>query len=292
MICDGMDQSKTDLPHTETTLKSDGHMVETKITGVYVHGKRFDAYISEPQVRHDSNLALTCLHNTLMALLAEDGDEHPDTMYLQVDGGSENKNQWVLAYLATLINLGVFKKIKMCFLPVGHTHEDIDQLFSRIAVHLRRVSAFTFPELVKQVHLSFKDGNRPNVYQIGQIYDFKKHLNTSVVSSLSSWTDNHCYRFSWNPHYKQAQMHYKKWCKSPAYFGNTETCYVKSFKQVHALATLQPHAWLEHAGVLLGSHIPLPTSKPDIAQNINFNEPEGGKSQDAASAAAEVALSR
>ena len=62
----------------------------------------------------------------------------PRKLYLQVDGGSENENRWVISYLSLLIDIGMFDLIQMSFLPVGHTHEDIDQAFSRIAVHLNR----------------------------------------------------------------------------------------------------------------------------------------------------------
>ncbi|XP_028517987.1 uncharacterized protein LOC114576108 [Exaiptasia diaphana] len=44
----------------------------------------------------------------------------------------ENKNQFVLVFLAVLVQLNIFKKVKVNFLMVGHTHEDVDQLFSRI----------------------------------------------------------------------------------------------------------------------------------------------------------------
>ncbi|WAR06068.1 hypothetical protein MAR_021437, partial [Mya arenaria] len=42
----------------------------------------------------------------------------------------QNKNRYMLGFLAMLVHLGVFRKIKLSFLMVGHTHEDIDQLFS------------------------------------------------------------------------------------------------------------------------------------------------------------------
>ena len=66
IIVDGMDQSKLTLPHYKLIPKDVSNFLETKITGVLVHGKVFDCYISEPQVRHDINLNLTCIHNTLM----------------------------------------------------------------------------------------------------------------------------------------------------------------------------------------------------------------------------------
>ena len=50
----------------------------------------------------------------------------PRKLYLQVDVGAENKNRWMISYLSLLIEIGMFDIIKMSFLPVGHTHEDID----------------------------------------------------------------------------------------------------------------------------------------------------------------------
>ena len=44
-----------------------------------------------------------------------------------------------------------FDVIKMSFLPVGHTHEDTDQAFSRIAVHLNRNDALTMDEFIKAI---------------------------------------------------------------------------------------------------------------------------------------------
>ena len=152
-----MDQSKLTLPHYKLTPKDVGNFLETKITGVLVHGKAFDCYISEPQVRHDTNLNLPRLHNTLMSLTKK--GPLPPIFYLQVDGGSENKNQWMLSYLSLLIELGVFSKIKMSFLPVGHTHEDIDQAFSRIAVYLNQHDAYTYDEFVSCIRHSFLKEN-------------------------------------------------------------------------------------------------------------------------------------
>ena len=146
MMVDGMDQSKliTCIPHTKVPQKDVSNFLETKITGVLVHGKRFNAYISEPQVPSDSNLNLTRIHSTLVKLKRDApaaGGVLPRKLYLQVDSGSKNKNKWIISYLSLLIEIGMFDRIKMNFLPAGHTHEDIDQAFSRIAVHLNRHDA-------------------------------------------------------------------------------------------------------------------------------------------------------
>jgi len=197
-----------------------------------------------------------------------------DTLYVQVDGGSENKNQWVLAYFVLLISLGLFTKIKMCFLPVGHTHEDIDQGFSCIARKLRRCNAYTFGQLVEVVKASFQKENKPpNVFQIGESFDWKTFVASEVVEGISSWTDNHIYRFSWNPYHKQVQMHYKKFDQSEGYFGLHESTFVTSFKAVEREVAKDPEAWDAHAGVLLGTK-DKPPGQPTKAANIDFTAPK------------------
>ncbi|XP_076103616.1 uncharacterized protein LOC143072525 [Mytilus galloprovincialis] len=46
------------------------------------------------------------------------------------------KQRFVFGFLSLLVELKVLKKIKVSFLMVGHTHEDIDQVFSRFSVWL------------------------------------------------------------------------------------------------------------------------------------------------------------
>ena len=57
----------------------------------------------------------------------------PPVLYVQLDNTArENKNSTVFGYLSTLVDKGIFKKIKVNFLLVGHTHDHIDQMFSEV----------------------------------------------------------------------------------------------------------------------------------------------------------------
>ena len=53
----------------------------------------------------------------------------PRTIYLQIDGGSENANGVFLALVELLVIKGLARNIKVSRLKVGHTHEDIDGIF-------------------------------------------------------------------------------------------------------------------------------------------------------------------
>jgi hypothetical protein len=47
----------------------------------------------------------------------------------------------MFGFLAMLVERGIFKEIEVNFLPVGHTHEDIDTVFSLISQALKTCAA-------------------------------------------------------------------------------------------------------------------------------------------------------
>ena len=57
----------------------------------------------------------------------------PRTLYIQADNASDNKCWAMIAFLAMLVFYDYTADIYLSFLLVGHTHEDIDQMFSVIS---------------------------------------------------------------------------------------------------------------------------------------------------------------
>ena len=63
----------------------------------------------------EENLFATLVLHTWQGVL-------PPILYVQLDNtAKENKNVIVFGYLSMLVEKGLFKKIKLNFLPVGHT---------------------------------------------------------------------------------------------------------------------------------------------------------------------------
>jgi hypothetical protein len=60
---------------------------------------------------------------------------------------SDNKTWISLAMAAALVEAGIFESVEFGFLPVGHTHEDIDQSFSVIGQWLQKDNADTMDDL-------------------------------------------------------------------------------------------------------------------------------------------------
>ena len=134
-IADIMDQAKTTIPHFKRANKSMSSKwwLRQCLMGVKVHGHRMDHYIAHSRVGTGggSNFTIECILRTLRKLEAENykGGKLPPKLYLHMDNCSgDNKNYTILGFCNFLVVAeGVFEQVKVGFLPVGHTHEDIDQ---------------------------------------------------------------------------------------------------------------------------------------------------------------------
>ena len=87
-----------------------------------------------PTVRQDPNLVISLLYQHLYTEFKSNKMRAP-TLYLQADNCyKENKNKYTLCFAALLVAWGWFDDVYMSFLPTGHTHEDIDRLFSFLRI--------------------------------------------------------------------------------------------------------------------------------------------------------------
>ena len=101
---------------------------------------------------NDANLRITIIHD----VISHWSGNLPEVLYLQLDNTCrENKNHVVFGYLNMLVELRVFQKVKVGFLVVGHTHDHIDQMFSRFSVTLRRKEVGSLPSLIECIKKSY-----------------------------------------------------------------------------------------------------------------------------------------
>ena len=111
MIIDGMDQAKLLLPQLNNKSKafSEAWKLRTHLTGVLDHGLHPLCISDLFQWAHDSNLTM----NVILIALAR-RSFIPDILFLQMDNCfRENKNQFVLSFLAILVAQGILKEV--CF---------------------------------------------------------------------------------------------------------------------------------------------------------------------------------
>ncbi|XP_063964995.1 uncharacterized protein LOC129278782 [Lytechinus pictus] len=221
IIIDGMDQQSTSIPKFYRTAKSisSAWRLPSHVTGTIVHGRGQHMFVDNKEYPHDSNLTA----NILLQVLNKYANSLPDTLYLQMDNcGRENKNQCLLALCALLVELNVFKKVKLCFLMKGHTHEDIDQLFSRISTHTSKHNIPTLSSLLHHIPLSYKKPNTTaeRIHIIYNIRDWlETHINKPSHHSLP-------HQFKITKIQGHAIINTKKWSSSPFWTATTGASYI------------------------------------------------------------------
>ena len=220
IISDGADTDKTLLPHFPDVPKGCERedMVQMKLQGVYVHGRGLWLYCVPPFVHNSADLVISTLHRTLQEIPRY---ERPPKLYLQVDGASNNKNKYMLAYATWLVDAGIVEKVKIAFLMVGHTHEDIDQCFSVISRHSKTRTALTPGEFKQMLAESFLpehwDGKKLHAAKIPVYvrdhyhnWDVKAWLGPSIDPKIGQFRDFvHEMRFAKGEE-SSCIMHYKE----------------------------------------------------------------------------------
>ena len=78
----------------------------------------------------------------LEAVFDSEGGKLPDTVFAQIDGGSENANLTTKAMCELLVSRRLTRKVVLTRLPVGRTNEDIDSVFGKIWTYLDGKSLF------------------------------------------------------------------------------------------------------------------------------------------------------
>ena len=105
----------------------------------------------------------------------------PKKLYLQLDNSTkDNKNKYLMAFLSLLTIRGVFKKIQVGFLLVGHTHEDIDAYFSHLSKALKSRNTFVVADLIKAFMESQELSFMPKfIQEVGDFKSFAKDYQCS-----------------------------------------------------------------------------------------------------------------
>ena len=203
LMIDGMDQKKTCLPHMRRLPKdiNDECLVQMHLVGCLAYNRsvRPHVFITYPNVHNDPNLTVTVIHRVLMSW----GQPLPPVLYIQLDNTArENKNSTVFGYLSMLVDQGLFRKVKVNFLLVGHTHDHIDQMFSTFSRQLSRHDAFTLPKLFDVICDAYTP--RPKVLHLKEVYDFKRYIsdggvgNVKVLAQLNNISFNHIFMIKKN----------------------------------------------------------------------------------------------
>ncbi len=159
IIVDGADQSAFGLPHFMIKTKDDrGHSLKVRLIGLLEHNQKnqLRLYTLTEEYPTGANHVIEAVHRFLNERVHQ--SILPRTFFIQVDNCTkENKNRFFFSYIESLIRWKLFDEVMVAFLPVGHTHEDIDQTFSRTSDRLRCNDAVTLSDLHEELRHVYND---------------------------------------------------------------------------------------------------------------------------------------
>lgn len=172
-VVDGADQSAYALPHFVTKVKdSRGHGLKVHLIGLLYHStvNRLRLFTMTDEHQKGANHIIECIHRFVNDHARE--GPLPRRLFVQLDNCTrENKNKYLLSYLEALVLWRVFDSVEVGFLPIGHTHSDIDQAFSTTSDRLRYHNAVTLAEMHQQVS---------NCYN--------EHTKVSTLKQICNWS--------------------------------------------------------------------------------------------------------
>jgi hypothetical protein len=194
-ILDGANQANFELPAIDRHLKSQSRKLRLKqgLVGVHFHGLGTYFYPLDSTIACGSRQTCHALSDALahVATSAYRDSELPKTLFLQLDNcGSDNKNRFFFGFLSSLVANGTFDTIVCSFLIVGHTHEDIDQIFSVITSYMKGKVYLTFADFDETLRNAYHsssptetDNNRAgnNVYV----------RRTKTIGDYAGWVEPH-----------------------------------------------------------------------------------------------------
>jgi hypothetical protein len=186
-IIDIAEASHCQLPWkgTQSTFKDPFHQT---LVGVKEHGYGVHLFPNINTVRKGANLTLYVIDHVIEQWKNRHG-YYPTEIYIQIDGGGENANEYVLHHCEHLVTKRMARKILLTRLPVGHTHDDIDGCFGIIWKYWYKYRNINnFSEFRQGVEQAFKDedGTKCFVYDWTMIVpDYKQCYDPVLDSRLS-----------------------------------------------------------------------------------------------------------
>lgn len=208
IIMDAMDQAKTELPVVMRRTSSNKAFLKQKLMGAIAHGHGKYLYVSHSPVITGADFTLECLWRTLLKLESSYLNNNwtwPPVLNLQFDNCRDNKNKCVVAFCSLLVESEIFREVNFNFLMVGHTHEDIDQMFStisrrflRLCYHPRRKKCVTFKDFVDEINDCFaaNEENAPQCVEfVAATHDFWGWLGDAIDPKFGNMDGLRSFKF-------------------------------------------------------------------------------------------------
>lgn len=123
-------------------------MMKMKVTFTKLHGKGLVLDINFPNIeKMGTNLTIDIIISNILFYLEHSNQRFLANVYMQFDNVNSNKGMLIFGVCAALILAGIVKKIKISYLLVGHTHDDVDAAIGTAATALRPVDVYSISSL-------------------------------------------------------------------------------------------------------------------------------------------------
>ena len=181
-------------PRFKTTEKGEParhQMLKIKSTFLKIHRMGSVLVNTLPDLESQGgNLTVECIMIAVqhaLNILKAGGVSKIRNLYIQLDNVSSNKCSTVFSALASLVLLGVCRKVKVNYLIVGHTHEDIDALIGTIVAKLRALDLPALSVYEKEVKASvlMESAQIQGVQHLIGIPDYDKLFKDCIPSTVS-----------------------------------------------------------------------------------------------------------
>ena len=111
-------------------------------------------------------------------------DMEAEILYLYLDNCTrENKNQYVLGICHLLVEYGIFKNVRLGFLPKGHTHtENADAMFGCFTWPLKTSDIYTWEDLKRVCKNAYTP--KPEFYELSSIGSYSTKMAAFLCSKI------------------------------------------------------------------------------------------------------------
>ena len=181
--------------HNTKTMRGEKMKVRVVCLKDHLFSPNIMLFLLTEEHETGANHIIECIHR----FVTDKGrrDPLPKVLFVQADNCTrENKNRYMVAYLQMLVARGVFQETQLSFLPVGHTHEDINQVFSRTAERLRKHNAVALQKMAEELLLSYTP--KPIVSRMKEVGNFSGLCDQEQVlhKFSNAWSHWRYFRFT------------------------------------------------------------------------------------------------
>lgn len=158
--------------------------MQFQVVGCIAHGIGRLLHLWPDKMYPKTSVAILNIMQEIVYLIQKKNpNQHPKTLYIQMDNcTAENKNKYVLGWASSLVAQRIFQRVIINYLPVGHTHEDIDSMFSQVSHQLNAHRQCLTPEDFKKIIILATDPNKENQFHIVK---YLKYGIPNIVQPIS-----------------------------------------------------------------------------------------------------------